>query len=278
MSSPNEEQIAYWNGRAGEKWSALQSSLDVMLAPASAKLKERAGRGAGLRLLDIGCGTGETCAMWLAGGADVTGVDVSEAMLALAGKRTQGKARLIQADASTWKSEAPFDLAVSRFGVMFFDDPHRAFANLAQSVRPGGRLLFVCWRARAENPWATVPLAAIQDLLPPSPPPAPHAPGPFGLADKPRLNDILSRAGFEKISIEPFDFPNCAAAEGGAEAGANLMMQIGPSGAALSDVNVTDDVRAKARARLVAAFAPYENAGVVALPGATWVVEAVRAQ
>ena len=119
MSQPNESQIDYWNGRAGEKWAAMQISLDRMLSPAMAKLAECVGPISGKRILDIGCGTGETCAVWMEGGADVTGIDVSAPMLAVAAKRTAGKAKIVEADASTWMGEAPFDIAVSRFGVMF---------------------------------------------------------------------------------------------------------------------------------------------------------------
>ena len=126
-----------------------------MLAHATAELKARVGAVAGQRVLDIGCGAGETCAIWLAGGAEVTGIDVSAPMLAVAAKRTQGKAQLLQADASTWRSDTRFDLAVSQFGLMFFANPEEAFATIAANLRPGGRLLFTCWRAESENQWVT---------------------------------------------------------------------------------------------------------------------------
>ena len=185
----NRAQIDYWNGRAGAKWSARQAELDAMLAPVTAELKARVGSVAGLRVLDIGCGTGETCSIWLAGGAQVTGVDVSAPMLSSAAQRLQGQVKLVLADASVWRGEAPFDLAVSRFGVMFFADPDAAFANIASNLRPGGRLVFACWRALRENEWAAKPLNAIRELLPPAPAPAPNAPGTFAFADGDRLHE-----------------------------------------------------------------------------------------
>jgi len=114
-------------------------------------------------VLDIGCGTGETCAIWLDGGAHVTGVDVSAPMLARAAERTQGKVRLLEADASQWVSDTPFDLVVSRFGAMFFAAPDQAFATISANVRPGGRLLFTCWRQHgltslAGRAWRGCPL------------------------------------------------------------------------------------------------------------------------
>jgi SAM-dependent methyltransferase len=274
MSATNQTQIDYWNGRAGEKWAALQVSLDVMLAPATALLKARAGAVSGLRVLDVGCGTGQTCAMWLEGGAEVTGVDVSAPMLAVAAKRTEGKATLVEADASAWKGDALFDMVVSRFGVMFFDAPDVAFANIAANLRPGGRLVFACWRAAAENAWVTTPMGAVRDLLPAAPPPVPHAPGPFGLADGERLRGILQQAGFVEVSVQPFDFPVCLASDGGVDVAVRFAMQIGPSATALAEAN--DETRARAIERLHVALTPHNRDGVVTLGGAIWLVEAVR--
>ena len=274
MNASNAAQIELWNGRVGEKWAALQVSLDRMLAHATAELKARAGSVRGLRVLDIGCGTGETCSIWLEGGAEVTGVDVSAPMLAVAASRTAGRATLLEADASLWMGDAPFDLAVSQSGLMFFADPDAAFANIAANIRPGGRLLFTCWRAAADNKWVTTPLGAIHDLLPESPPPVPHAPGPFALANRERLHAILEHAGFVDIAIESFDFPVQFATEGGVEPAVQLAMQVGPSGSALAEVS--GEVRAAAAERLRAALAQHQQDGRVALGGAMWVVAARR--
>lgn len=277
MESINKGQIELWNGRVGAKWAEMQVSLDAWVAPATVEMHARAGSVAGLRVLDIGCGNGETCTLWLAGGADVTGVDVSEAMLAVAARRTGGKARLIHADAAEWKGEAPYDLAVSQFGVMFFADPDAAFANIASNVRPGGRLLFSCWRPAPQNEWVSKPMGAIRDLLPPAPPAAPApipAPGPFALADKERLAGIVGRAGFKDIRISPYDFPVCLASEGGVPEAVRFVMTIGPTAAALVDVN--KETKAKVAERLTAALAVDDVNGKVTLGGAAWLVEAVR--
>jgi SAM-dependent methyltransferase len=274
VSESNQAQIDLWNGRVGEKWAAMQVSLDVMLSHCTAKLKERAGSVSGLRVLDIGCGTGETCMIWLDGGAEVTGVDVSAPMLALASERTEGRATLVQADASVWLGDAPFDLVVSQFGLMFFANPDVAFATIAANVRPGGRLLFSCWRPAADNEWVSTPMAAIRDLLPEAPLPVPHAPGPFALADPDRLGEILERAGFADVAIKPFDFPACLASDGGVEAAVRFAMMIGPSGSALAEAS--KEARTLAAERLTAALAPHDRDGLVTLGGAIWVVEAVR--
>jgi len=274
MTGSNAAQIDYWNGRAGEKWAELQVHVDAMLSPCTAELKARAQPVAGRRVLDIGCGTGETCAIWLDGGATVTGLDVSGPMLAVAAARTGSKATLVKADASVWIADAPFDLAVSRFGVMFFEDPGAAFANIAANLRPAGRLVFACWRPVEENPWVTTPMSAIRDLLPEAPPPAPHEPGPFALADKDRLTGILRRAGFADVAIDPFDFPVNLASEGGVETAVRFLTQIGPAGRALSEAST--ETRSIALKRLRVALAPHEKDGRVTMAGATWMEETVR--
>jgi SAM-dependent methyltransferase len=274
MSESNQTQIDLWDGRVGAKWAAMQSSLDAMMAPATVELTARAGAVAGQRVLDIGCGNGVTCLAWLDAGALVTGVDVSAAMLAVAAQRTGGKATLIQADASVWKGAAPFDLAVSQFGVMFFADPDQAFSAIADNLRPGGRLLFTCWRAIAHNPWASLPLGAVQDLVPDTTPATPDAPGPFALADEKRLAGILQRSGYTGISITPLDIPVCIAVTGGTGAAVQFVMQIGPASMALAQADPA--AKAVAKDRLHRVLAPHERQGRVTLAGAIWVVEAFR--
>src|ERR1700722_16858165 len=189
---PNAAQIAYWNETAGPSWVAMQDDLDRELRElglaAMAALAPRAEE----RLIDIGCGCGATTlelARRVGPGGGVLGVDISAPMLGVARERAAAEG-LAQA------GFLPVDGAFSRFGVMFFEDPVAAFANIRAAVSPRGRLAFVCWRALAENPWMTVPMAAILPLLP-APPPAqtPGAPGPFAFADRDRLFAILRDAG-----------------------------------------------------------------------------------
>jgi SAM-dependent methyltransferase len=270
----NDAQIDYWNGRAGEKWRAMQDDLDAMLAPVTAALMARVGDVSGAAVLDIGCGTGQTCLLLLDKGAAVTGVDVSEPMLALAGERTDGRAALHKADASTWRGDAPLDMAFSRFGVMFFDDPHAAFANIAANLNPGARLLFACWRPAKDNEWVSRPLSVLAPLMPDMPAPEPHAPGPFAFADKDRLTGILEGAGFGDLRIEPLDFDVTLARTGGVEAAARFTLQIGPAAAALAEQE--EAVRDYARTLLEDALSKGAQAdGAVKLGGAIWVVEGV---
>ena len=161
----------------------------------------------GERVLDIGCGGGETAlglARAVAPDGTVVGIDLSAAVLAFARRAAERceRVRFIQADAQLFPFEpASFDAAFSRFGVMFFADPTAAFINIRRSLRPDGRLAFVCWRALEENPLDVLPLRAASAHLPPQPAHDPDAPGPFAFADPARVRDILERAGFGEIEI-----------------------------------------------------------------------------
>jgi SAM-dependent methyltransferase len=274
MTSANQPQIDLWDGRVGAKWAAMHEALDTMFAPAAEILAARAAPAAGLRVLDVGCGNGDLCARLLAQGAETTGIDVSQAMLAVAASRTRGKAALVRADIADWRAPAPFDLAVSQFGLMFFADPIAAFAAIAANLRPHARLVFTCWRSWAENDWAAIPMAAIEDLLPPSAPPDPKGPGPFSLASPAHVEKTLAAAGFAEISMRPFDFAVCFAASGGVAAAVDLALQIGPASSALAGTDKT--VRAAAAEQLRAALGSREKDGAVALGGAIWLVEARR--
>ena len=147
----NEAEVAYWNSTAGRHWVERQESQDTLLAPILTAALERAQARPGERVVDIGCGTGASSielGKQVASG-QVLGVDVSAPMLARAGERIPPGApiKFVRADATTYKFEpAAFDLLFSRFGVMFFAEPARAFANLRAALKPGGRLVFACWR------------------------------------------------------------------------------------------------------------------------------------
>jgi SAM-dependent methyltransferase len=179
--------------------------------------------------------------------------------------------RFIEADAQTWLFEpGGFDGLFSRFGVMFFADPKAAFRNLLGALKPGGRLVFACWRSLAENPWMTAPLAAAADHLPPAPPLDPAAPGPFAFADDARVRDILGSAGFTAIEIAPFD----------AQVGGNslddslqLALRVGPLGARLRE---NPEIAPKVAQAVRQAVAAHLRDGVVWMNGATWIVSAKR--
>jgi SAM-dependent methyltransferase len=191
-------------------------------------------------------------------------------MLAVARERAGaaglGQAQFLQADAQVYAFE-PVDGAFSRFGVMFFEGPVAAFANIRRALRPGGRVAFVCWRQLAENPWMTVPMAAVLPLLPAPPAaPAPGAPGPFAFADRDRLFAILRDAGFGDISIEPFD---AKVDWGDLDTSVRMALRLGPvAGRVRENPDLADRMAEAVRA----AFAPHAIEAGVRLDSATWIV------
>ena len=276
----NEDQIKFWNEKAGRDWTELQTRMDTNLSVAHAAIMAFAAAQPGEAVLDIGCGTGTTTmALADAVGPDghVTGIDISRPMLDLAKSRASGRANISfeLADASAHAFTRQYDLLFSRFGVMFFDDPIGAFANLHRAVKPGGRLAFICWRTPAENPWASAPLAAARPLLPEQPVPDPFAPGPFAFADPQRVLSILTDVGFHDVEIEKHD----GVMPMGRDLGviAEQTLQIGPLSRAVGEVDPALRVKIAETARgALEAFAAAD--GEISPPTGCWLVRARTAR
>jgi SAM-dependent methyltransferase len=215
MSDPfalHAEQLAFWNGPAVTCWITKQEQMDAALAPVADAAIKLAAVQSGERVLDIGCGSGATSialARLVGLTGHVTGLDVSGPMIELAGKRSVGMSNLdwLLADAAAHDFlPRSADLLFSRFGVMCFGEPVAAFANLRRALRPGGRLVFACWRPLNENPWMLLPLQVVQSLVPPVPRPGPNDPGPFAFGDPERVTHILTTAGFASPRYVPAEF------------------------------------------------------------------------
>ncbi len=200
------------------------------------------------------------------------GLDISAPMLEVARSRAEaaGLRNLTfhEADAQTAALPGDRDAVFSRFGVMFFADPAAAFGNLRRSLRPGGRLAFVCWRPLAENLWMRLPAEAAAGLVPPAPPPEPGTPGPFAFADPDRVRRILAEAGFTGIDLTPHD-----EAIGGLdlEGTVGMSFRVGPLGAILRE---RPDLAPVLRDRVSTAVSPWLRGDAVYMPSATWLVSA----
>ncbi len=272
----NTDQIANWNERSGPRWVAMQRLLDAQLAPFGDAALARLPLAAGMRVLDVGCGCGDTTlrladAVGPAGLA--LGVDVSAPMLARARERSAGRGGVafVEADAQTHAFEGRFDALFSRFGVMFFDDPAAAFARLHAALAPGAPVAFVAWRAPELNPWMTVPLAAVAPLLdaPPTTSP-PGAPGPFGFADDARVRAVLTGAGFRDVAAEAIDVP-MRVGGGDPDDALEVSLQVGPCGqVARENPHLVPRVREAVREALRA----HVRDGAVTLDSAAWVFTA----
>jgi SAM-dependent methyltransferase len=206
---------------------------------------------------------------------EVLGVDLSEPMLEVARRRSTGRGlRFENADAQT----APlppghFDLSFSRFGVMFFADPVAAFANLRRALRAGGRLTFLCWQPPNRNPWMSVPMMALAEVVPLQPPPPPDAPGPFSFGDPARVERILTEAGFRDVTIDAVEQPVWIGGRGGSlDDVVDFALDLGPASRALGDAPAEQRERAVIRIR--DALTPYAVGEDVQMHAATWVVGA----
>ncbi len=273
----NETQIEHWNGDEARHWIDEQDRYDRQLAPFAAELLRAAAIGSAERVLDVGCGCGGTTMLAANAAKEAHGVDISAPMLDHA--RTRAAAAKIanvqfhQADAQTQAFEpASFDVAISRFGVMFFDDPDAAFANIARALRPGGRLAFVCWQELGRNDWLLVPgMAAAQHVpLPDLGPPG--GPGMFSLADPDHLHKLLQATGFVDIDVSPFEVPMLLAGGGSLDATLEFLLASGIGHALLADADPDAAARGVDAARR--ALASHCDDEGVRLGAATWVVTA----
>ena len=276
MSEPrNADQIKFWDGPTGHKWAQFQADMDRNLTDATAGIMPFAAAKAGERVLDIGCGAGQTTFLLadaVGTGGHVTGVDISGPLLGVARHRARKNVEFIHSDAAFYAFKPEYDLVFSRFGVMFFDAPAEAFANIRKSLKPGGRLAFVCWRPAQENQWVALPAGAARDLLPAQPPPDPLAPGPFAFADPKRVETILSDAGFKNVRIEKLDGRMDLGKD--SDHAAFQMTNLGPLSRALGDTAVDDATRERVRVAVMAALEKIRTPDGIRPAIACWLVGA----
>lgn len=272
-----DEQAKLWNGVAGRAWVDTQASLDQLFQPLEDLLVEAVAASAktGDRVLDVGCGTGATTlavARLHGGNGRHVGLDISEPMIDAARARAarEGSAtRFICADAQRHAFEpASFDMVISRLGVMFFDDPVRAFVNLRSAAREGAALRFIAWRSAADNPFMTTAERAAAPLLPNLPVRKPGTPGQFAFADPQKVRTLLENSGWTDIDIQPVDLP-CTLPEKDL---LGYLTRLGPVGLALDEADA--QTRAQVVATVRAAFEPYVHGDEVRTTAACWAVGA----
>jgi len=274
----NVEMAAIWDGDEGVDWARDWERYDRAITGYHRKLLAGAAIQPDDRILDVGCGNGESTrdAARRAPGGGALGVDLSSQMIERARElaRADGvdNAEFLQADAQVHPfEEGRFDVVISRFGTMFFADQAAAFRNIHRATRAGGRLAMVGWRGLADNEWLQCifgALAAGRDL----PGPQPGTPGPFGLADAARVRSTLADAGFEAVNVEAVDETFLAGAD--AE---DAFRFIGSGGAArglLQDLDA--DGRARALDALRATMAEHDTGHGVLFGSGVWLITARR--
>jgi SAM-dependent methyltransferase len=274
------DQIAYWNGAGGRRWTERGDAPEAIFAPIAELLFARARIAPGERVIDVGCGCGATTlaiAAQVGAAGGVVGVDVSAPVIARAHERAgaASAATFVLADASSHDFAPGWaNLLFSRFGVMFFADPVLAFANLRKGLAHGGRIVFACWREARRNPWQMIALKAACKHVPRLPEVGPEDPGPFSFADEARVRRILGEAGFDKIALTPVDLALDVAAGQGLEAAVASLQQIGAASRALE--GQPEALRAAAVDEIRAALAPHQRGLRVPLGAAIWIVEAAN--
>jgi SAM-dependent methyltransferase len=278
----NAAMRRYWNEIAGPRWIARAELQEARNAEVAELLLQEAKPQPGEHVLDIGCGPGATAIPFAAAvgpTGHVTGIDIAEPMLGLLHRRIaeRGIANIapLLADAQVEPlPPASFDLAISRFGVMFFADPRAAFRNVMTALKPGGRLVMAVWAPIADNLHWKIPLdIAVRRLGPPAPS-DPRAPGPLAFSDPDYLRDILESAGFADISVTPtrFDVRGRSARQE-----AELAGQIGPPGRLLDEKQADPATRQALVAEFEAAFAAHAAPdGTLHLPGTVLLATARR--
>lgn len=276
------EQAAYWNGPGGDGWLAAYQRIQRAIGEIGELGLSAAAARAGEHVVDIGCGTGDTTAVLsravgLSG--HVLGVDISETLIAYARAEHGAQARahrldnatFVVGDAATHPFQAGhYDLAFSRFGVMFFADPVAAFRNIRRALKPAGRLVFIAWRTPQENPWGTTPARAAQPFLPPQQRPGPEDPGQFSFGDRARVERILGQAGLSALRFEPIDrqiWMGDSVADVVAGAG-----RFGPLARAFAGAEPA--AIEKAKQAIAEVLTPHQGPDGVRLPGACWLVRA----
>jgi SAM-dependent methyltransferase len=275
----NTDMVEYWNGRPAGVWVREAERFDSMLAPFGRRLLEAAALQSGERVLDVGCGNGAVsleAARAVGSSGGVTGLDLSAPMLEVARRRVKEHGvdvSFVQGDAQAAAFDQPFDVVLSRFGVMFFEEPEAAFANLARAVRPDGRLCFVCWQEMFANEWIAVPAMAMVDHVGIPELPESGAPGPFSLADTERTEELLGAAGWSEITIEEH---KDSMRMGSDPEDVVAFMLSDEMGRRLSDGKDPEAVKAGTEAT-IEALRPYATAQGVVLTGACLLVGARKA-
>ncbi len=263
-----------WQALVGRSWAENYRLTDRAFTGLTQRLLERIAEREGHGVLDVGCGAGElSLAIARARpAARVVGVDVSPELVAVAQQRGEGlgNTSFVHADAGAWREPgfAP-DVVISRHGVMFFDDPVAAFANLHSQASDEAELVFSCFRSPEENPWAS-DLARLLEL-----PPSPNstAPGPFAFADPQHVEDILARAGWYGVGFEPVDFAYIAGmGDDPVEDALQMFRRIGPAAPALRALE--GEALARAEGWIRDWLAEHRSGDLVAFPAAAWIVTA----
>lgn len=271
IAQGNRAQEDAWNGSEGDYWAAHAERFDRAISRYMSAFDTAADVQADSRVLDIGCGTGQTTrhAARAAPQGSALGVDLSSSMVEVARllAEREGLTNVVfeRADAQVHPFGGTFDLAISRTGAMFFDDPAAAFSNIRRAIRPGGRLTLLTWQRAKRNPWFATFVRALTGSEPPE-----LGPAPFSLSQPDHVRTLLESAGFDNVEIDLLEEPM----HYGADAADAHQFVIGLLGWMLD--GRSENERQRASHNLRTALAEHEGADGVEIASAALLIAAVR--
>lgn len=280
---PASEYVEFWNDTLAEKFDRFQEILMNGLSYHSQVPLGRLEVVPGSRILDVGCGWGDT-AIALARKAgsegEVLGMDCVEQFLEDARRRAEEagltNVRFVAADVERYPFEPEYDLCFSRFGMMFFEHPVVAMRNVHKALKPGGELMFIVWRDIEDNPWLGLPKQVVLDFLPP---PGEGArtcgPGPFSMSNPDVVRQQLEIAGFEDIHFERNDGP--VEVGNSVENAMRFQLALGPAGEVFREAGEeAERQRPQIEEALRDVLRPYEQEGKVVMGSSSWTITARR--
>jgi SAM-dependent methyltransferase len=274
VDSSNLTQLANWDGAGGGFWAEHADAFDAGIAGYRARFLEAAAITPSARVLDVGCGNGQTTRDVARAAPDgaALGVDLSAEMLEVARRRARaeqlGNVTFEQADAQVHRfAEQHFDVVVSRHGAMFFGDPVAAFTNLGRALRPAGRLVLLTWQPFERQEWLRRFLTILSAGGPVPVPPS-DAPSPFALSDPDRIHGLLSAAGFSDITLEGLSAPM----NHGPDVDDALRFVAGQRAGMLEELD--DDRRREVLATLREDLAAHRGKQGIVYESATWLIRA----
>jgi ubiquinone/menaquinone biosynthesis C-methylase UbiE len=285
VATMNDEFTAFWNDVLVPKFERFRNILLGGLSFHSQVPLSHLSLPPGARVLDVGCGWGDTAielARKVGPQGEVLGLDCCDAFLrtgpADAAAAGLANVRFVAADVQTYRFEPRWDLCFSRFGMMFFASPVAAMRNIRSALVPGGELMFIVWRALADNPWMAIPKETVLRFLPPPGDDAQSCgPGPFSMASPDVVRGQLRAAGFEDVEMTRNDGPVMVGRD--VEQAMDFQLALGPAGEIYREAGAQAEARkAEIEAALRAALAPYAGPQGVVMQSSSWIITARKAR
>ena len=279
VAQANEEAVEAWNGVLFDRWLKYRDVLVSGLSMYSDEALRLHPPPPGGRLLDVGCGLGDTTrtlAELVGPEGEVTGIDAAERMIEIA-REEQPDLRFIAGDVQAADLGGPYDYVFARFGTMFFANPVAAMRNIREAMRPGGRLCMVVWRRKIDNTWLYEAEQVVERFVtePEESDEPTCGPGPFSMADADTTSQIMLNAGFDDVALQRCDREFRFG--GSLEKGVELVMALGPAGEVLRLAGAeAEKLRPQIEAALRDALAHFDTPDGVRAPSSTWIVSAVN--